>query len=106
MARTSPEKVNRLTSQEQWTLGQWLSDTDIAPGSSFGQLAITATELLKKDVTAHNIRGILLMIGKEIPPIKRDVENGKAIRLLAQQVNAVCVALNIPLVAGFEDLLP
>ena len=96
----------QLGSKEIWTLGQWMDQRELTPADTKAGLAAEASEILKREVTENNITNILNTIGTQIPTFKRDVDNGKAVRLLALQLNVVCVSLNIPLVAGFEDLLP
>lgn len=96
----------QLGSKEMWTLGQWLDQRELTTEDTKAKLAEEASGIIGREVTDNNINNLLQTIGKSIPTVQKDVENGKAIRLLALQLNAVCVALNIPLVAGFEDLLP
>ena len=96
----------QLSSKEMWTLGQWLNSMEFTPDMTKASLATVASEMLHREVTVNNIDNLLQTIGKKLPSAKRSREPAEAVKILAAQLKTVCVALGVPLVSGFEDLLP
>lgn len=97
--------VTKLTNEETWKLGQWLSDLELSVADSSVNLASTASEMCGRKITENNIEGILKMIGKKIPRATDPVPQDEVIRLLANCIRSIATQLGMTMPSKLEDLL-
>ena len=100
MAKT----LNVIQQSDMWKLGQWLEAKELTVDDTREGLAAQASELIGgKPVTANNIDGLLKMIDKRMPSI-RTMDTDQRVRILARNLRAIMLHLNVPVSTELESL--
>jgi len=101
MPKASPTK---LSNEQLWTLGQWLSAKELTSDDTLEALAIEAGKLVERQLTIYNIEGVLKMVNKRIPS-KYETSDTVKLRLLASFIKGLYVSLSMPIPQKLEDIL-
>ena len=97
------KQLNCIKQSDMWKLGQWLEAKELTVDDTREGLAAEAATMIGAPVTVNNITSLLDMVGKKLPSI-RTMDTDQRVRILARNIRAIMLHLNIPVSTELEHL--